>query len=298
MLEDRDYMRDAGYNRHMEAYSVTSLLIAVNLIVFVWWEVSMFYLPAAHGFTEKYFALSNEGIAHGYLWQFLTFQFLHLNLSHIFGNMLTLYFLGRVLEPMMSRKQFLTLYLGSGLVGGVLQSLLGLISRAAFGGPVLGASAGVCGLLAAVGTLEPNLEFLAFFLMPVRAKYLAWFAVIMSAFFVLVPVEPELANAAHLGGMLGGFAFIRLFIQHRWHMPQWKFASRRSAPRELAAKRASKKSFWNATPIPPAEDLTPDEFVQKEVDPILDKISERGIQSLTAREREILEKARSKMNRR
>jgi hypothetical protein len=44
--------------------------------------------------------------------------------------------------------------------------------------------------------------------------------------------------------------------------------------------------------------LTPDEFLQKEVDPILDKISERGIQSLTAREREILEKARSKMNRR
>ena len=59
-----------------------------------------------------------------------------------------------------------------------------------------------------------------------------------------------------------------------------------AAPRELAAKRVSKKSFWNANPIPPAEDLTPAEFLQKEVDPILDKISERGIQSLTARERD------------
>ena len=82
-------------------------------------------------------------------------------------------------------------------------------------------------------------------------------------------------------------------------MPHWQFPAHRHPPRELAARRVTKKSFWNATPtIPPAEDLTPDEFLQKEVDPILDKISARGIQSLTAREREILEKARSKMNRR
>ena len=43
------------------------------------------------------------------------------------------------------------------------------------------------------------------------------------------------------------------------------------------------------------EDLSTDKFLQTEVDPILDKISAHGIQSLTAREREILEKARAKM---
>lgn len=298
MLEDRDYMRQAGYHRPMEVYSITSLLIVANLVVFVWWEISMVYFPAAFDFTQKYFALSNDGLAHGYVWQFLTFQFLHVSLSHFAGNMIGLFFLGRVLEPLMSRKQFLTLFLGSGLIGGVFQSLLGIAIPKFFAGPVLGASAGVFGLLAAVGTLEPDMEFLAFFLVPVRAKYLAWFGLIVSAFLVLVPADPHIANAAHLGGMSGGFVFIRFFIQHRWHMPQWRFSSRRYVPRELAAKRVHKKSFWNATQIPPAEDLTPDEFLQKEVDPILDKISERGIQSLTAREREILEKARSKMNRR
>ncbi|MGH7941736.1 MAG: DUF6576 domain-containing protein, partial [Limisphaerales bacterium] len=154
-------------------------------------------------------------------------------------------------------------------------------------------------LLAALATVEPDMEMLAFFLVPIRVKYLAWFGVLVAAFYIVVPAEPGIAHAAHLGGMIGGFAFVRLFIQHRWHMPQWRFPSYRHPPRELAARRATKKSFWNASaPIPPAEDLTPDEFVQKEVDPILDKISARGIQSLTAREREILEKARSKMNRR
>lgn len=296
-------MRQAGYHRPLDAYSITSLLIVANLIVFIWWEVTSVYFRSAFDFTNTYFALSKDGLFHGYVWQLLTFQFLHVSPSHFAFNMVSLFFIGRALEPMMSRKQFLTLYLGSGLAGGVFQSLLGLAFPSVFGGPVLGASAGIFGLLAAVGTLEPDMEFLAFFLLPIRAKYIAWAGAIISAFFVLVPVQPAagqpgIAQAAHLGGMLGGFLFVRFFIQHRWHMPQWRFPVRRSAPRELAAKRASKKSFWNATPIPPAEDLTADEFVQKEVDPILDKISQCGIQSLTARERDILEKARSKMNRR
>ncbi|HXC35467.1 MAG TPA: rhomboid family intramembrane serine protease [Candidatus Acidoferrales bacterium] len=298
MLEDRDYMRQAGYHRPLDVFSLTSLLIVLNLIVFVWEEVALAYFPTGAINTFKYCALSNDGLAHGYIWQYLTFQFLHLGSRHFFFNMLGLFFLGRALEPMISRRQFITLYLGSGLVGGVFQTLLGLIFPNVFGVQVVGASAGIFGLLAALGTLEPDMEMLLFFLLPIRVKYLAWFGFIVAAFYILVPAEPGIAHAAHLGGMVGAFAFVRFFIQHRWHVPQLRFAARRSPPRELAAKRAGKKSFWNATPIPPAEDLTPDEFLQKEVDPILDKISERGIQSLTAREREILEKARSKMNRR
>lgn len=300
MLEDRDYMRDAGYHRPFDVYSVTSLLIAVNLVVFVWEEVAAAYFHAGSNFTFTYFALSNEGISHGFVWQYLTFQFLHMGLWHFAGNMLGLYFLGRVLETMINPRQFLTLYLCSGLVGGVFQTLLGLIFPTVFGIPVVGASAGIFGLLAALATLEPDMEMLLFFLLPIRVKYLAWFGAIVAAFYILVPADPGIAHAAHLGGMLGGFAFIRFFIQHRWPMPQWKIPSRRQPQRELATKRVGKKSFWNSTstPIPPAEDLTPDEFLQKEVDPILDKISESGIQSLTAREREILEKARSKINKR
>lgn len=290
-------MHQAGYHRPLEVLSITSLLIAANVIAFIWCQVTGFYFHSAAEFTQTYFVLSDQGLAHGYIWQLLTFQFLHAGLLHLAGNMVTLFFIGRALEPMLGRRQFLTLYLCSGLVGGVFQSLLGLVFSV-FSGPVVGASAGISGLLAAVGALEPDAEFLAFFLVPVRAKHLVWFAAIVSAFFILVPVLPQYAHGAHLGGIVAGFLFVRLFVQHRWHMPHWRFPVHRTPPRELAARRANKKAFWNANPIPPAEDLTPDEFLQKEVDPILDKISERGIQSLTARERDILEKARSKMNRR
>ena len=71
--------------------------------------------------------------------------------------------------------------------------------------------------------------------------------------------------------------------------------SRRVRPREFVTTRAGKGKFWRSAANQPEEDLSTDEFVKSEVDPILDKISAHGIQSLTAREREILEKARSKM---
>jgi hypothetical protein len=87
---------------------------------------------------------------------------------------------------------------------------------------------------------------------------------------------------------------VRLLVQGR--LPQWESPLRRSQPRELAARLKENKT-WRAQAIPPAEEQSDDEFLQKEVDPILDKISAHGIQSLTAREREILEKARAKMSR-
>ena len=106
----------------------------------------------------------------------------------------------------------------------------------------------------------------------------------------------NIANAAHLGGMLTGFVFVRQFIQGRWSWPRWGTpSSRPAAPREFAVTRAGQGRFWRSAAGEPDEELPTDEFVKSEVDPILDKISAHGIQSLTAREREILEKARSKL---
>jgi hypothetical protein len=105
-----------------------------------------------------------------------------------------------------------------------------------------------------------------------------------------------IANAAHLGGILTGFFLARQMLRGNW--PQWKLPVRRSAPHEFVAAGKTKKGFWQSSAAKPDEDLSAEEFLQREVDPILDKISAHGIQSLTAREREILEKARIKMERR
>ena len=139
-----------------------------------------------------------------------------------------------------------------------------------------------------------------------RAKYLLWGTALLSAFCILFPdswlallMGGNIAHAAHLGGMLTGFVFVRQFIQGRWSGRVGnRHRSRRAVPREFAVTRAGKGRFWRSAAGKPDEELPTDEFVKSEVDPILDKISAHGIQSLTAREREILEKARSKMAKR
>jgi membrane associated rhomboid family serine protease len=292
MLEDREYMRQPDYGRRT---SLTVALIIVNAIVFVF-ELLVSGYPHSLFIEDQYFALSVEGLKNGFIWQLFTFQFMHAGLLHILANCWAIYVFGRVIEETLGWKKFLILYLSSGVVGGICQVLAALLWPDLFGGPVVGASAGVFGLVAAFAVLFPERELLLllFFVLPVRlrAKMLLMLSAVLALAGIVFPIN-HVANAAHLGGMLAGVVFIRQFIQGRgW---QWEFPSRRATLRERVSTRSGKGSFWRSAASPPDEDLSTDEFVKSEVDPILDKISRQGIQSLTAREREILEKARERM---
>jgi membrane associated rhomboid family serine protease len=295
MLEDRDYMRQPDYGSRA---SLTVALIVVNALVF-FFELSVSGNPHSLFIEDHYFALSGEGLKNGFVWQLLTFQFMHAGLLHILANCWAIYVFGRAIEETLGRKKFLILYLSSGVVGGICQVLAGWLWPGLFGGPVVGASAGGLGLMAAYAVLFPERELLLllFFVLPIRlsAKMLLMLSAVLALAGIIFPIS-HIANAAHLGGMLTGVIFIRLFVQGRWG--QWDFPSRRAAPRELVSTRAGKGSFWRSASDQPDEDLSTDEFVKSEVDPILDKISRQGIQSLTAREREILEKARERMAKR
>jgi membrane associated rhomboid family serine protease len=295
MLEDRDYMRQPDYGRRL---SLTVALIIVNALVYLF-KLSVSGEPHSLFIEDRYFALSVEGLKNGYVWQLLTFQFMHAGLWHLVFNCWAIYVFGRAIEETLGWKKYLILYLGSGVAGGICQVLAALLWPDLFGGPVVGASAGGFGLIAAFAVLFPERELmlLLFFILPIRltAKMLLMLSAMLALFGIIFPAG-NIANAAHLGGMLAGVVFIRQFVQGRgWH---WKFPARRAAPRELVSTRAGKSSSWRSAASPPDEDLSNDEFVKSEVDPILDKISKQGIHSLTAREREILEIARERMAKR
>jgi membrane associated rhomboid family serine protease len=292
MLEDRDYMRQSEYGRRM---SLTVALLIVNAIVFVFEFMVSGYSRSLY-IENHYFALSVEGLKNGFVWQLLTFQFMHAGLWHLVFNCWAIYVFGRAIEETLGWKKFLTLFLCSGVVGGICQVLVALLWPGLFGGPVVGASAGVFGLIAAFAVLFPERELvmLLFFILPIRlsAKMLLMVLAVLAVVGILFPMD-HVANAAHLGGMLTGVVFIRLFIQGRW-MPSG-FSSGDAVPGEFITGWAGKSSLWRSAANKPEEDLTTDEFVKSEVDPILDKISKNGIQSLTERERQILEKARARM---
>jgi membrane associated rhomboid family serine protease len=275
--------------------SFTIWLLVVNAAVFLV-ECAVYGYPLRIPFGD-YFALSVEGLRHGYVWQLLTFQFMHAGLLHILLNCWVIYVFGRVIEETLGWKKFLTLFLTSGVIGGLFQMLAAVLWPEYFGGPVVGASAGAFGLVAAFAMLFPDRELtlLLFFVLPLRltAKMLLILSAVVAGAGIIFPMN-HIANAAHLGGMLTGLIFVRLLVQTP-RLP-WRFGARGAAARKFVSVRAAKSGSWHSSAGEPGEEQTTDEFVKSEVDPILDKISAQGIQSLTERERKVLEKARARMS--
>jgi membrane associated rhomboid family serine protease len=294
MLEDRDYMRQPAYRG--SGVSLTLALIIVNVAAFLA-ERLVFNTPQGWGFIGNYLALSLGGLEHGCVWQLLTFQFLHASWLHILFNMLAVFFFGRPMEMALGGIRFLALYLSSGVIGGLCQMAAAFAWPEFFGGAVVGASAGAFGLVAAFAVMNWRERFtLLIYFIPVTmsGRTLLWCSIGLAAGGMLLTPHSNIANVAHLGGILTGALFVLQIVQGRWHWPQWRFSS---APRELIINRKGRSKFWRSA-NQGDDDLSADEYLQSEVDPILDKISAQGIQSLTAHEREILEKARDKMAKR
>ncbi|MEI7808031.1 MAG: rhomboid family intramembrane serine protease [Verrucomicrobiota bacterium] len=288
MLEDRDYMRQPEFGgsrwtpRFQLRWSWTVVLLAVYLIVFVAEIAAAKFAPQSHFFS--YLALSKEGMERGYFWQLVTYQFMHAGWLHLLLNCWAIFTFGRELETLLGEKKFLALVFSSGIVGGVFQVLVSLLWPDLFGDAVVGASACAFGLVAAFALIFPERELtmLVFFVIPVHlpAKTLLLISAVLAVTGIVFPWD-NVANAAHLGGMVMGWFFVRRIMRSRGARLEGTFQLFPYREQEPSAHMRVEKS--------------PAEIVAEEVDPILDKISAQGIQSLTAREREVLESARRKM---
>lgn len=284
-------MRDQRLRR-LPVPSATTLLLVVNLVVFVFQNINAVYLRWP---VEEELALSRDGLETGKYWQLFTFQFLHLGSWHFVCNAIGLFFLGRPLEATLGKARLLEVYFGSSFLGGLLQATLALLIPRHFGMPTMGASAGVCGLLAAFALLERDRTFLFMFLLPIRAWHLLLFTLGVTVFFVLVPSEPGVAHAAHLGGLLGGMAYVHWFVRLERRLFDWRTVAHPAERRGELVRAQRGETRTRSRPEPAPEELPPAEFIRREVDPILDKISAHGLHSLTERERRILEQARARM---
>ncbi len=286
--------------------SLTTMLLIVNGVVFFAQALTELS-PEGKVFINQHLALRLEGLKNGCLWQPVTFQFLHANLLHLLANLITIYYFGRAVEESLGKASFLGLYFSSGIFGGLLQIFCTWAWPSLFvpkGFPldlaslpgVVGASAGAFGLVAAFATLYPErpLTLLIFFIIPVsmRSKFLLLFSVLLALLGIIVK-ETQIAHAAHLGGIMVGIAFVRWSAVAAWSNLVRRRVRPVARPRELAEVRFGKPA-WRA-PRPVVEELPPAEFISKEVDPILDKISAHGIHSLTPEERRVLEAASAKI---
>jgi membrane associated rhomboid family serine protease len=262
--------------------SVTKLLIVANIIIFF---VQLIANAANFPYLEQYLALSADGIRHGFLWQFVTYMFLHATRSiwHILGNMLFLWFFGSEVEYFLGPKYFTRLYFMSGIAGAALWLPFNLTPYAS----CIGASAAVLGCVIAFATLFPDREvtLLLFFILPISllAKYLAMIAVAIDVAALLMGGN-GVANLAHLGGAAFGYLYIKQLGYGT--TPRWLLWLQDIAARLKPRARPTPRNMSSA------------EFIQEQVDPILDKIAREGMQRLTRRERKILESAKDLMQKR
>jgi len=293
-IADRHYMRDDYHPPR-----ATTILIVALIAVFLLQSALLVYGRLN---LDEQFALTLSGLKDGKIWQLLTFQFLHAAPWpwHVLFNCLGLYFIGRTVEETLGTRKFLWLYFLSGVSGGVLQVLTTAVLPRHEDIPVVGASAGVYGLLAIFCTLFPMREitaFIYFFPVNVRARTLLIFLGGFALFGTVIPFS-NVAHAAHLGGLALGVAYVRWgeSVSDFWR--RWHPLKSRQRKRELVRAASAQRSLWQKAQAESRTDLPAEEFISKEVDPILDKISAHGIQSLTERERKTLEAARKKMAKR
>jgi membrane associated rhomboid family serine protease len=247
-------------------------LIGVNVTVFIAQLFLDVYQP---GFVREYLGLSDHGLRAAYGWQFFTAMFVHDGPWHLLGNMLILYLLGRDVESIIGQRQFLFLYL-AGAAAGELGHLFLMPSTSV----LLAASGGVAAVVVAYATILPELELtsMIFFVLPIRlkAKHLAWGTFAIAILGVLLDRAGTVTHSAYLGGCAAGWFYAHLLGFGRPSILQ----------RALRQRRAEVERYRT---------MSPDQFISEEVDPILDKISREGMQSLTWNERRILTRAQEKI---
>ncbi len=295
MLSDRSYMRD-DYPRN--GTSVVTWLISAIVAVFVLQFVFIRWFNSDA--LEHTFALSAANIKAGKIWTLFTYNFLHStgNLLHIVANLLGLYFLGRVLLPLLGSRRFAWFYVAAVMTGGVLWTATHWDDPFS---TAIGASAGVVGLFIVFACFQPNqpITFLLFFILPItlKPKYVAIALVAMEllGFFfyeimgAVSPFGPSIAHSAHLGGMLAGWIYYRYIHEANWRLAQH---------RDIELPKWFRKSAKAAPPVTYQVDVTRREDLRAEVDRILDKINSHGFGSLTPEEKRLLDEARDLLSRR
>lgn len=290
----------SAFQRHNNAHAQ---LIIINVVVFL--TVGVVSVVAyASKFPEPADFIYNQftipPILAEYLtrpWTLFTYMFAHerWGILHILFNMLGLYWFGKLFVEYLGSDKLVAVYILGGLAGGLLYLLMFntvpfFIERSGFNGMV-GASAAVFAIMVAAATLLPNYSFYLLFFGPVKIKFIAAIYVVIS--FLGTTQENAGGNIAHLGGALIGFVYIKqLQAGINWGLwitvtIDWFKDLFKSKPKVKVTYRGEERT--SKKPSAPASKAS-----QAEIDVILDKISDRGYESLTKEEKEKLFNASKK----
>lgn len=278
-------------------------LIIINVVVFLFLAVmnvfsSLFGFEGVFEFIYKQFSI--PPIFADFLtrpWTLITYAFAHslTDIFHILFNMLVFYWFARLIVEYLGSDRVIILYVLGALAGSIAYLMVYnlvpyYVERSGFPGMV-GASAAVYAVVVAAATLLPNYTFHLLFIGPVRIKYIAAFYIVLS--FLGSTGGNAGGNIAHLGGALIGYLHITN-LQNGNDWGKWVIRVMYffksffvSSPKIKVTHRSEKKSSSSSSRTS-SSSSSRSKTSQDEIDAILDKISERGYESLTKEEKQKL----------
>lgn len=197
----------------------TAWLIVINIAVHI---ILLFYLGQLD--TAQQDAFSKQNLLDGpanllslNLLPFIANWFVHGSWSHLFGNIIALFLLGRVVEKNFGTGKFLFIYFGSAVVSGLVDDLVHISSMEYYSS---GASGAIAGLASAAMLIEP-FYLVMLFVIPIPVFIFGWMQLYTDVTGVLNPTDSGVANFAHLGGFfaIGVLAF---FLSKKDKSKMWR----------------------------------------------------------------------------
>jgi membrane associated rhomboid family serine protease len=250
-------------------------LLIINAVVFVMQMLTSDVLTAYLAFVP--------GLVLVRPWTIVTYMFAHGDFFHLFFNMLVLFFFGPPLEARWGSREFMKFYFICGIGAAALSFVF------AFNAPIIGASGAVYGVMLAFAMNWPDSQIYIWGILPVKAKFLVAVLAGISIMSMVGGGGGNIAHAAHLGGFVAAFLYLklggpagplggfrRLMSRRRMRVVPQEEAPRpalRTGPPPAARRRASGE----------------EEKLLDELDRVLEKISTQGMSSLTPQERRLLD---------
>ena len=179
----------------------------------------------AYALLLRLFGLTPYLFIHGYIYQAVSYLFLHGGLWHLLLNLLTLWMFGSEMERYWGTRRFLIYYAVCGVGAALTTVAVGPFEPV----PTIGASGAILGLLLAYGMTFPDRMVLFNFIIPMRAKYFVLVIIVMQIFSFWPYLGSRIAVAAHLGGMLFGYLYLKRAwrVRELWAEIRWRVRRRR-----------------------------------------------------------------------
>ncbi|MFA5952997.1 MAG: rhomboid family intramembrane serine protease [Candidatus Pacearchaeota archaeon] len=193
-------------------FSLNIWLIIINVLVFIVFSI----LISKEILPLDYIALNPSNIFLGkYLWTFLSSMFMHAGFLHLFVNMLSLIFIGSLVEKLIGKRRYFWFYIISGIFAGLFFLASSLVFTKDIATYAVGASGALFGLIGLLIFLTPNLPVYVMFIpIPIKMKYAAPGMLIL-LWIVSAVGNIGIGNFAHLGGLICGMAY-GLFLRKKF----------------------------------------------------------------------------------